>query len=200
MSPPAALRSLAALAAAGLILGARPAAGAEQRFRLDPDHSFVHFSVLHTGISSVHGRLPVRAGSATVDLEAGLATVQVDIDLAGVDTGVRRLDAILRGELFLDVARYPTARYSGRAVAFRDGMPWVFEGELALHGTTQPVRLEAERFTCRAVSILVLHRFVCGGDLQGTLQRSAFGLSQYLPLVDDAVHLSIPVEAIRQGP
>lgn len=171
---------------------------AAERYRLDPDHTFAHFAVVHTGISSVRGRMSIMKGSATLDAGQQSAQVEVELDPGSIDTGVKTLDAALVDEMFFDVARYKGARFSGRAVKFSDGVPVEFEGELTLHGKTRPVHLSAERFACRQVKILVLERFVCGGDLSAVLMRSDFGLDKYLSMVSDEVRLTISVEAIRE--
>jgi polyisoprenoid-binding protein YceI len=172
--------------------------GAE-RFRIDPDHTFVHFAVVHTGVSSVRGRVGVSKGSATLDAAQQSAEVAVDIDPRTLDTGVKKLDALLSGEMFFDVGKFKTAHFVGHAVRFSDGAPTEFEGDLTIKGVTKPIRLTAERFVCQEVTILVLKRFVCGGDLTATLKRSDFGLSKYLSMVSDDVRLTISVEAIREG-
>lgn len=186
-----------------LLLGALSAwamdAFAAQQFRIDPDHTFVHFAVVHTGVSSVRGRFAVSKGSAILDVEQQQASVTVDIDLRSVDTGVKKLDGILAGELFLDTGKFKTARFTGHSVQFADGAPTRFDGELTLKGVTQPVHLAAERFVCKEVAIFTLKRFVCGGDLTATLQRSTFELSKYLSMISDEVRLTISVEAIREG-
>jgi len=174
------------------------AASAADRFRIDPDHTFVHFAVVHTGVSSVRGRMGITKGTATLDLDKQTADVVVELDPRSVDTGVKRLDAVLIGEMFFDVARYKAARFTGRAVTFTDGVPVEFAGELTLHGVTKPVQLVAERFVCKQVKILVLDRFVCGGDLRATLNRRDFGLDKYLSMVSDEVRVTISVEAIRE--
>lgn len=174
------------------------AQGAE-RFRIDPDHTFVHFAVVHTGVSSVRGRIGVlKGGTATLDPEKQTAQMSVDIDLRTIDTGAKRLDAVLNGEMFFDVVKYKTARFTGRASKFAEGVPVEFEGELNLHGSTRPVRLTAERFACKDVKIVVLERYVCGGDLRATVLRSEFGLDKYVSMVSDEVVLTISVEAIRE--
>lgn len=63
---------------------------------------------------------------------------------------------------------------------------------------TRPVRLTAERFACKDVKIVVLERYVCGGDLRATVLRSEFGLEKYVSMVSDEVILTISVEAIRE--
>ena len=171
---------------------------AADRFKIDPAHTFAHFAVVHTGISSVRGRMGVIKGNATLDADKQTAEVTVDLDPRSIDTGVKRLDAVLSDEMFFNVARYKTARFVGKAVTFRDGAPFEFDGELTIHGVTKAVHLSADHFVCKQVKIMVLDRFVCGGDLHTTLKRSDFGLDKYLSMVSDEVRLVISVEAIRE--
>jgi polyisoprenoid-binding protein YceI len=173
-------------------------AWAAERYRLDPDHTFVHFAVVHTGVSSVRGRVGVTKGSATLDAAQKRAEVTVEIDPRTLDTGVKKLDALLSGEMFFDVAKFKTARFSAHSVVFAEGVPTEFEGELTIKGVTRPVKLTAERFVCQEVSILVIKHFVCGGDLTANLKRSDFGLTKYLSMVSDDVRITISVEAIRE--
>ena len=179
---------------------ALPAASlAAEQYKIDPNHTFVHFAVVHTGVSSVRGRFNVARGSASLDAAKQEANVTVEIDARSLDTGVKQLDGILVGESFFDVGKFRTATFSGKAVQFADGVPTAFEGELTVKGVTHPVRLTAERFVCQEVTVLVIKHFVCGGDLTGTLKRSDFGMSKYLSMVSDEVRLTISVEGIREG-
>ncbi len=193
---PVRLSVLAGLAVASLFGGS--ACGAEQRFRLDRDHTFAHFAVLHTGVSSVHGRIAIRNGEALLDTANETASITVELDLRSVDTGVKKLDAVLVDEMFFDVARYRSARFTGRAVAFREGVPWEFDGDLTMRGITRPVHLAARHFVCKQVKIMVIERYVCGGDLHTQLKRSDFGLDKYSTMISDDVRLTITVEAIRE--
>jgi len=173
-------------------------APAAETYRIDPDHTFVHFAVLHTGVSSVRGRIGVTKGSATLDAARESAQVTVDIDPRTLETGVKKLDALLAGEMFFDVAKFKTARFSGRAVHFAEGVPTEFDGELTLKNVTRPVHLTSERFICKEVTIMVLKHFVCGGDLTANLKRSDFGIAKYPTMVSDDVRITISVEAIRE--
>lgn len=172
---------------------------AAEQYKIDPNHTFVHFAVVHTGVSSVRGRFNVTKGSASLDTTKQEASVTIEIDARSVDTGVKQLDGILIGESFFDVAKFRTATFSGKAVQFSDGVPTTFEGDLTVKGVTHPVRLTAERFVCQEVTVLVIKHFVCGGDLTGTLKRSDFGMSKYPSMVSDEVRLTVSVEAIREG-
>ena len=175
-----------------------PATAAEQ-FRIDPNHTFVYFAVVHTGVSSVRGRFNIPKGSASFDAGKQEATFTVEVDVRSLDTGVKQLDGILTGETFFDTAKFRTATFSGRGVRFAEGVPTEFEGDLTVKGVTRPVRLAAERFVCQQVNILLIKHYVCGGDLTTTLKRSDFGLSKYLSMVSDDVRITISVEAIREG-
>jgi polyisoprenoid-binding protein YceI len=183
-----------------LLSTASPAASlAAEQYKIDPNHTFVHFAVVHTGVSSVRGRFNVTRGSASLEAAKQEASVAIEIDARSVDTGVKQLDGILIGESFFDVAKFRTATFAGKAVQFTDGVPTAFEGELTVKGVTRSVRLTAERFVCQEVTVLVIKHFVCGGDLTGTLKRSDFGMSKYPSMVSDEVRLTISVEAIREG-
>ena len=189
-----------AVALAALLLAisiALPAAAAE-RYRIDKDHTFAHFAVVHTGVSSVRGRMAVAKGSATFDREKHDAEVSVELDPGSVDTGVKRLDALLGGEMFFDVPRFRTIKFEGRGAKYKEGLPTEFDGELTVKGITRAVTLTADRFVCHQVKVLVLERYVCGGDLRGTLKRSDFALDKYSDMVSDEVRLTISVEAVRE--
>ena len=173
-------------------------ASAADRYRIDRDHTFAHFAVVHTGVSSVRGRMAVVKGSASIDAEKQDTEVTIDLDPGSLDTGVKRLDALLGGEMFFDAGKYKTIRFAGRGANFKDGMPTEFDGELTIKGVTRSVKLTADRFVCQRVKILVLERFVCGGDLRTTLKRSDFGLDKYSDMVSDEVRITISVEAIRE--
>ena len=191
-----ALLGLACSLAAATLSGMTHAA---EQFKIDPNHTFVHFAVVHTGVSSVRGRFNVPKGSASLDAAKQEAMVNVEIDTRSLDTGVKQLDGILIGESFFDVGKFRTASFSGRATRFADGVPTEFEGNLTVKGVTRPVQLTAERFVCQQVTVLVVKHYVCGGDLIATLKRSDFGLSKYLSMVSDDVRITISVEAIREG-
>jgi polyisoprenoid-binding protein YceI len=62
-------------------------------------------------------------------------------------------------------------------------------GNLTLHGVTQPLMLHAV-FNGAGLNLLT-HKETLGFQLSGTLQRSAFGVSKFVPLVSDEVTLTI---------
>ena len=74
----------------------------------------------------------------------------------------------------LDVEKFPNAVYVGQLVNFVDGAPTEIEGNLTMHGVTQPVTLAVERFRCQPH---FRHgREVCGADASATIDREEFGV------------------------
>jgi len=58
---------------------------AADRYKIDPDHTFAHFAVVHTGVSSVRGRMGIAKGSATLDADKQTAEFTVDLDPRSID-------------------------------------------------------------------------------------------------------------------
>ena len=48
-----------------------------------------------------------------------------------------------------DVAKFPTATYTGKLTKFVNGAPTEVDGTLTLHGVTKPVTLKIDQFGCR---------------------------------------------------
>lgn len=91
---------------------ARPTAQVEAgRYKLETSHARVLFSVSHAGLSTWYGEFPGATG--TLDLDPGhLERSRLDVQMptAGVDTNNAVLDAELRGDKWLDAARYQIGR------------------------------------------------------------------------------------------
>jgi polyisoprenoid-binding protein YceI len=74
------------------------------------------------------------------------ASVEVSIPAASIDTGTGQRDDHLRSGDFLDVENHAdiTFRSTGVEGSFENpGDTFVLKGDLAIRGTTKPVRLEA---------------------------------------------------------
>lgn len=190
---------VAPLAAAALAALAAPAAAQPVDYALDPSHTSVTFEVLHFGTATIRGRFALVQGQVTLDRAARRGRLQVAIDTATVSTGVPVLDALLRRDDLLASGPHPQAFLVAEQFSLADdGAVQAVAGELTLRGTGAGLRLVAQRFRCYTHPLL--RREVCGGDFEGTLTRSAFGITHSLPFVADSVRLLVQVEAIRQTP
>jgi polyisoprenoid-binding protein YceI len=186
-----ALTAACAAWCAGLAAQAEPV-----RYRLDPDHSFVHFEVLHFGTSTLRGRFGPIEGLVELDREAGHGAVSLRIATAGVSTGLTAFDARLREPDLLATEAYPFAEFTALHFRFDGPRLAAVLGELRLRGLSQALELRAQRFGCHRHP--QLEREVCGGDFEGELRRGDFGAGFGMPFVDNRVRLRVQVEGIRQ--
>ena len=185
-------RAACLLAALGLWSGGSWAQAAT--YVLDPGHSFVHFEVLHFGTSTSSGRFGAIAGTVTLDRAAGSGEVSLRVPTAGVDTGLAVFNARLRQPDLLASTGYPDAYFVARHFRFEGGQPAEVRGEFTLRGVGQPLSLFARHFACRLDEGVE----VCGGDFDGEVLRSDFGITYLLPFVADRVRLTVQVEGRRR--
>ena len=173
-------------------LCAAPAVAAPEVFDLDPAHTFVHFEVRHFDTSTLRGRVgPVR-GEVVLDAAAGRGKLGLAIDMRTLDTGFKLLDMRLRQPDLLDVAGHPDAYFVAERFRFEQGRPVELTGEFTLRGTSVALTLRALQFGCREAAAGNPRR--CGGDFEGSVNRSAFAASFGLPLVADRVRILVQAE------
>jgi polyisoprenoid-binding protein YceI len=173
------------------VVALAPSACSAATFELDPDHSFVHFEVLHFGTSTSRGRIgPVR-GTAKLDAAQRRGEVRLRIDVASVDTGLSIFNARLKQNDLLATVEHPEAYFVAERFVFDGDRVAEVRGEFTLRGVSQPLALQARRFACRTDE---QQQRVCGGDFEAAVKRSEFGMTFGLPLIADTVKLLIQVE------
>ncbi len=169
-------------------------------YEVDPRHTFPSFEADHQGgISVWRGKIERSSGTIVIDREARTGTVNVTMDMDTINFGMDAMTEHAKADDILDVAQFPTASYAGTLMNFtKDGEPTTVEGELTLHGVTQPVDLQINRFRCHTNNS---GTDVCGADLSTTFSRDDFGVT--FGLANGFlmyVNLQIQVEAHRVEP
>jgi polyisoprenoid-binding protein YceI len=184
----------AAFLSSALLGSPLPAHAAD--YTLDAGHTFVHWEVLHMGTSTSRGRFETLKGSVSFDPATRKIGVGITVDTASLTTGSPTFDAVLHGEQLLDVAQFPQAYFTANRAEWEGEVPRELIGEITLKGVSQGLRLRAVRWKCGLN--LLFRREVCGGDFEGRLLRSDFGMTLALPLVANEVLLKVQVEAVKQ--
>ena len=187
------------VAALGLAtLAATGAARAEAvAYAIDPSHTFASFEIGHMGTSTIRGRFDKKEGSVTIDRAAKTGKVELTIDTTSISTGVEPFNKHLQSKDFLNTAEFPSARFVGEKFVFDGDKVTEVSGTLTMLGKSNPFTLKATRFNCYLNPLF--KRDVCGGDFEGTLQRSQFGMNHAIQMgAPDAVKLLVQVEAIKQ--
>ncbi len=194
-------RGLLAAACIGGALAGPAAARAQTQtqmasYSIDPTHTSVGFEVLHFNTSLNRARWGKPEGVIEFDRSGKSGRVDIRIDMNGVNSGVPRFDGFLRGKDFFDVEHFPSARFVGERFVFSGDKLSEVQGALTLMGRTHPLVLKAVQFNCYVSPLF--KREVCGGDFEGTVQRSLYGISYGLPAIaPDHVRLWVQVEAIK---
>ena len=181
------------LLAAGSIAGAQ-AAPAE--YHLEKTHVDVLFAISHLGFTQKHGSFRDLDATLTCESEAmDSCRVEVVLRANSIDTGFEARDKDVKGERFLDAAKYPDIRFVSRKVTRSGANGLHIEGELTMHGVTKPLALDA---TLNKTGPNPFDkRPTLGFSAHGTLKRSEFGVSGLLPMIGDDVAVTIDAEFNR---
>jgi len=166
------------------------------RYLIDPTHTFVIYEVGHYATSTNRGRFSTKDGSVQIDGSGSNGKVDITIDMSSINTGVELLNRHIQSTDFLNVADFPTARFVADRIGVDGDRVREVQGSLTLLGQSRPIRLLARRFNCYLSPLL--KRQVCGGDFEGTIERSQWGISWGIPFgFEDKVRLLVQVEAVH---
>jgi len=187
-----ALIPLALIVPAAVIAQASPDAAAVKAgsYAIDPNHTLVQFSVNHFGFNDYFGTLPGATGTMTLDPKRIAATkIDVSLPVERVSTTNATLDGELKSADWFDAAKYPTIRFVSQRVTQTGARTAKISGTVTMHGVSKPMVLDA---TFGGAGVNPLSKaYTAGFKATGTLKRSDFGVTKYVPLVGDAVTLSI---------
>ena len=159
-------------------------------------HAFIQFRIQHLGYSWLYGRFNEFGGEFSYDEKNPAGNkVSVDIRTASVDSNHAERDKHLRGEEFLDVGKFPQARFVSTEFADRGDGTAVLTGNLTLRGITRPVVIDVER--------IGEGEDPWGGYRAGFAGRTRFkladfGITRDLGRASQEVELILSVEGIRQ--
>lgn len=179
-------------------LTALPAFAAEEVYVLDPVHSQPRWEAHHIGFSDQRGSFTKVEGKVMLDRAARKGSVDVTIEAASVSSYDTRLDAILKGERFFNVEKFPTITFKSSDVKFDGDRVVAINGELTMVGVTKPVALTVTHFACGTNPFN--KKPMCGGVATTTIKRSEWGITSGLQIrnPDDDINLMLPVEAALQ--
>jgi polyisoprenoid-binding protein YceI len=163
------LASMAALVSTG-------AFAAPVTYVLDPNHTFPSFEADHMGGLSVwRGKFNSSSGKVVYDKDAKSGSIDVTVNMSSVNFGVPKLDEHAKSAELFDVAKYPTATFTGKFTKFNGSAPAEAEGTMTMHGVTKPLTLTINSFLCKPNPMS--KKEVCGADASATFNRSDFGVS-----------------------
>ena len=166
---------------------------------LDPHHTYPSFEAAHMGGLSVwRGKFTDTTGTVVYDKEAKTGSIDIKVAMDSIDFGMAKMDEHAKSPDIFDVAKYPTAVYTGKFTKWNGSTPTEVQGTLTLHGVTKPVTLHINSFLCKPNPMT--KKEVCGADASTTFNRAEFGVNYgdaYGFKMD--VKLQIQVEGSPEG-
>jgi len=169
---------------------------AADTYHLEKTHVDLLFTINHAGFTEKHGSF--RDLDATLEYDAAhpeSSRVTVTVKTDSLDTANAARDADVKGDKFLDVAKYPEMRFVSTHVTREPDQSLRIDGELTLHGITKPVTLHAK--LNKAAPNPFDKRPTLGFSATGSLKRSDFGITTYIPIIGDVITLTIDAEFNR---
>ncbi|MCE4225839.1 polyisoprenoid-binding protein [Methylobacterium sp. C25] len=166
-------------------------------YAVDPGHTQVGWRVSHMGFSNYTGGFSEVSG--TLDLQPkdpAAAKLSVKIPVSSVATTSEKLTGELKGDKWLDAAKYPDMIFVSTKVTPAGQDKAKVTGDLTLHGVTKPVTLDVT--LVGAGTNPLSKKINIGFEATGTLKRSEFGVKTYVPLIGDDLHLVIAGAFERQ--
>ena len=181
---------------AGLTFASSAAMAADYVIDTKGAHAFIQFRVQHLGYSWLYGRFNDFNGKFSYDEAAPeKASVEVNIKTSSVDSNHAERDKHLRSDDFLDVSKFPEAKFVSTSYAPGKDGKGVLKGNLTLHGVTKPLEIDVE--------------FIGAGDdpwggyrvgFEGTTRfaMADFGIVKELGPKSKDVEMILSVEGIKQ--
>jgi polyisoprenoid-binding protein YceI len=159
-------------------------------YKVDGYHTQVVFTLSHFGFSDFYGLFSGASGTLQLDPARPQASrIDVSFPIQSVSTTVAALDSELKGDKWFDAARFPNATFTSTAIKPTGKGSATITGNFTLHGVTKPITLTAS-FVGAGVNPLT-KAYTVGFRATGTIKRSDFGVSTYVPMIGDEVQLSL---------
>jgi polyisoprenoid-binding protein YceI len=192
-----------------LVLGVVPAAAqslpsgkdlsktASGLYSLDKTHASLLFKISHLGFSMYHGRFNVLDAKLNFDAKVpDKSIIDVTVDTNSIDTNNTELQSELKGEKWFNTAKFSTATFKSTHIS-RNGDNGTMIGDLNMLGVTRPVTLNV---TFHGAGIgPYSKKDTVGFSASGSINRSQWGMSNYVPMVGDEVHIDIEAEFNYDG-
>jgi polyisoprenoid-binding protein YceI len=167
------------------------AAMAVQSWRIDAAHTSIGFTIEAAGFPTTRGRFHRHTGRIAIDRDRPARSSTIfTVDAASVDLGSQAYNEFVKSAVLLDVAKFPTLSFVSTQVETLDPRTARVTGNLTMRGVTRPIVFDVTiepgpSATRRPVAF----------SATGTIRRSDFGMIFGLPLIDDAIEITVKTRA-----
>jgi polyisoprenoid-binding protein YceI len=195
----------AAALSLGLALAVAPAHAQvpAATYKLDPTHASVTWKVMHMGLANYTARFTKIDATIEYDpANKAQSKVSVTIDPTSLKTDYpfpEKTDfdtKLSMGEDWLNAGEHKTITFTSTAVEMTGEKTGKVTGDLTFLGVTKPVVLDV--VLNGEIEHPMTKKPALGFSASGTLKRSDFGMTKFVPMVADDVHLVIETEFLAE--
>jgi polyisoprenoid-binding protein YceI len=164
-----------------------------QSWRIDETHTSIGFKIDAVGFPTTRGRFTHYAGRILIDFERPAKSfTSFTVNSASVDLGSQSFNDFVKSPVLLNTERFPTLSFTSTQVEKVDPRIARVTGNLTMLGVTRPITLTVNvegnpSAKGRAIAFVAT----------GTITRSEFGMMFGIPLVDDALEITVKTRAAR---
>jgi polyisoprenoid-binding protein YceI len=120
---------------------------AQVKWKVDPSHSKLGFSVIHMMVSETEGKFKVFDGTANskTDMDFTNADISFTADASSINTEDPKRDGHLKSPDFFDTEKFPSITFKSTSMKHNNKgkTSYDLEGDLTMHGVTKRVKLLA---------------------------------------------------------
>jgi polyisoprenoid-binding protein YceI len=185
-------RLLAAIFVLAFICAGAQAATRAQSWRIDEAQTWIGFKIDAVGFPTTHGHFAHYSGQVLIDFDRPAKSFTTfTVDSASVDVGSSSFNEFVKSAVLLDAERFPTMSFASTQVEKLDSHTARVTGNLTMLGVSKPFTLTVNVETApsakgRAVAFVAT----------GTIARSDFGMKFGIPLIDDALEITVKTRAL----
>lgn len=190
---PAAVGAPAANPELAALLARQPAG----TYEVEPTHTSLHFRLSHWGLSQYTARFDGISG--TLDFNPANPTASsadITVDPASISTGLPEFNNKLANDIF-KASTGGTIRFVSTGLTATSATTGVMTGNLTMAGATHPVSLSVQ-FNGGQPNPFAAGRQSIGFSARGTLQRSQWGIRNWIPNVGDEVEVIVEAEFLQR--
>jgi len=185
---------LAVLTLLVLYCAATRAATPAQAWRIDEAHTSIGFKIDALGFPTTHGYFNRYSGRILIDFEhPAKSFTSFTVDSAPVDLGSQYFNDFVKSRVLLNVENFPTLSFTSIQAEKVDPRTARVTGNLTMLGVSKPitltVRVDPDPTANGRVALVAT----------GTIRRSDFGMIFGIPVIDDALEITVKTRALANG-
>ncbi len=166
-------------------------------YRIDTEgaHASINFKIKHLGYSWLTGRFNRFKGGFSYDpRNPGKTTIEITVQTASIDSAHAERDKHLRSRKFLDVRKYPEAKFISTSYKQTSKTTGILSGKLTLHGVSKPVSMRIKQIGAGKDPWGGFRR---GFETEFKIRLHDFGIKHSLGPASEELIMTIYLEGIK---